>query len=139
MGFFVGLASVVTKSGIIKDDRDTPMRRVRHRDGRLLRGGIGLTTGLGWSDRWVFMFFSVFVLWMCRRMATLCARGWSLTTLCARWRHLTTLFTRWRRLTTPRVALSSLSSMTSAIQGLLFFLWISCDGLTRRGLTLFLQ
>ncbi|KAF8171133.1 hypothetical protein BJ912DRAFT_887235 [Pholiota molesta] len=43
-------ASVVTKSGIIKDDRDTPMRRVRHRDGRLLRGGIGLTTGLGWSD-----------------------------------------------------------------------------------------
>lgn len=33
-----------------KDSRDTPSRRVRHRDGRLLRGGIGLTTGLGWSD-----------------------------------------------------------------------------------------
>ncbi|KAG1855631.1 hypothetical protein DFJ58DRAFT_745442 [Suillus subalutaceus] len=33
-----------------KDSRDTPGRRVRHRDGRLLRGGIGLTTGLGWSD-----------------------------------------------------------------------------------------
>ncbi|KAF9471885.1 hypothetical protein BDN70DRAFT_925951 [Pholiota conissans] len=42
--------SVMTKSGIIKDERDTPMRRVRHRDGKLLRGGIGLTTGLGWSD-----------------------------------------------------------------------------------------
>ncbi|KAH6910859.1 60s acidic ribosomal protein [Coprinopsis sp. MPI-PUGE-AT-0042] len=42
--------STVTKSGVIKDERDTPMRRVRHRDGRLLRGGIGLTTGLGWSD-----------------------------------------------------------------------------------------
>ncbi|KAG1888143.1 hypothetical protein F4604DRAFT_1916061 [Suillus subluteus] len=27
-----------------KDSRDTPGRRVRHRDGRLLRGGIGLTT-----------------------------------------------------------------------------------------------
>ncbi|KAF7294413.1 Ribosomal protein 60S [Mycena kentingensis (nom. inval.)] len=33
-----------------KDTRDTPKRRVRHRDGKLLRGGIGLTTGLGWSD-----------------------------------------------------------------------------------------
>lgn len=39
-----------TKSSILKDNRDTPRRRVRHRDGRLLRGGIGLTTGLGWSD-----------------------------------------------------------------------------------------
>ncbi|KAI9464064.1 hypothetical protein BJY52DRAFT_1184460 [Lactarius psammicola] len=38
------------KSGIFKDERDTIRRRVRHRDGRLLRGGIGLTTGLGWSD-----------------------------------------------------------------------------------------
>ena len=47
------LASVMTKSGVAKDERDTPMRRVRHRDGKLLRGGIGLTTGLGWSDRWV--------------------------------------------------------------------------------------
>ncbi|KDR74606.1 hypothetical protein GALMADRAFT_227102 [Galerina marginata CBS 339.88] len=43
-------ASLMTKSGIIKDERDTPMRRVRHRDGKMLRGGIGLTTGLGWSD-----------------------------------------------------------------------------------------
>ncbi|KAG6874857.1 hypothetical protein C0992_006234 [Termitomyces sp. T32_za158] len=34
----------------LKDARDTVKRRVRHRDGRLLRGGIGLTTGLGWSD-----------------------------------------------------------------------------------------
>jgi hypothetical protein len=41
----------VTKSGIMKDERDTPKRRVRHRDGKLLRGGIGLTTELGWSDR----------------------------------------------------------------------------------------
>ncbi|KAA1472356.1 hypothetical protein DENSPDRAFT_176241 [Dentipellis sp. KUC8613] len=42
--------SMMTKSGIFKDERDTAKRRVRHRDGRLLRGGIGLTTGLGWSD-----------------------------------------------------------------------------------------
>jgi hypothetical protein len=34
----------------MKDERDTPKRRDRHRDGRLLRGGVGLTTGLGWSD-----------------------------------------------------------------------------------------
>ncbi|KAF8901944.1 hypothetical protein CPB85DRAFT_1457805 [Mucidula mucida] len=39
-----------TKSSILKDSRDTPRRRVRHKDGKLLRGGIGLTTGLGWSD-----------------------------------------------------------------------------------------
>ena len=44
----------MTKSGVIKDERDTPKRRTRHRDGRLLRGGIGLTTGLGWSDRFAF-------------------------------------------------------------------------------------
>jgi hypothetical protein len=43
--------SAKTKSGVFKDERDTIRRRVRHRDGRLLRGGIGLTTGLGWSDR----------------------------------------------------------------------------------------
>lgn len=42
--------TVMTKSGIYKDQRDTVQRRVRHRDGKLLRGGIGLTTGLGWSD-----------------------------------------------------------------------------------------
>ncbi|KIK61639.1 hypothetical protein GYMLUDRAFT_42656 [Collybiopsis luxurians FD-317 M1] len=39
-----------TKSGLLKDARDTTSRRRRHKDGRLLRGGIGLTTGLGWSD-----------------------------------------------------------------------------------------
>lgn len=44
------VSAVTTKSGIFKDERDTIRRRVRHRDGRLLRGGIGLTTGLGWSD-----------------------------------------------------------------------------------------
>jgi hypothetical protein len=42
--------SVMTKSGLYKDERDTLQRRNRHRDGALLRGGIGLTTGLGWSD-----------------------------------------------------------------------------------------
>ncbi|KAI0773092.1 hypothetical protein BD413DRAFT_312310 [Trametes elegans] len=44
------VGSVMTKSGLFKDERDTAKRRVRHRDGRLLAGGIGLTTGLGWSD-----------------------------------------------------------------------------------------
>ena len=44
--------TAITKSGVFKDERDTIRRRVRHRDGRLLRGGIGLTTGLGWSDRY---------------------------------------------------------------------------------------
>jgi len=44
------VVSVKTKSGVFKDERDTIRRRVRHRDGHLLRGGIGLTTGLGWSD-----------------------------------------------------------------------------------------
>jgi hypothetical protein len=38
-----------------KDTRDTPMRRTRHRDGKL-KGGVGLTTGLGWSDRSVLYF-----------------------------------------------------------------------------------
>ncbi|KAI0738244.1 hypothetical protein C8Q80DRAFT_1292565 [Daedaleopsis nitida] len=42
--------SIMTKGGLFKDERDTVKRRVRHRDGKLLRGGIGLTTGLGWSD-----------------------------------------------------------------------------------------
>ena len=46
-----------SKSGVVKDERDTATRRVRHRDGKLLRGGLGLTTGLGWSDRSVFFFF----------------------------------------------------------------------------------
>ncbi|KAI0824407.1 hypothetical protein BC628DRAFT_1411015 [Trametes gibbosa] len=44
------VGSMMTKSGLFKDERDTVKRRVRHRDGRLLAGGIGLTTGLGWSD-----------------------------------------------------------------------------------------
>ncbi|KAF8273570.1 hypothetical protein EI94DRAFT_1156458 [Lactarius quietus] len=44
------VSAATAKSGIFKDERDTMRRRVRHRDGRLLRGGIGLTTGLGWSD-----------------------------------------------------------------------------------------
>ncbi|KAI0267329.1 hypothetical protein BC834DRAFT_968846 [Gloeopeniophorella convolvens] len=48
-GSILSVAST-TKSGVIKDERDTHQRRVRHRDGRLLKGGIGLTTGLGWSD-----------------------------------------------------------------------------------------
>ncbi|KIY49964.1 hypothetical protein FISHEDRAFT_57857 [Fistulina hepatica ATCC 64428] len=48
--FSVSSAITKTKSGLTKDERDTPQRRVRHRDGRLLRGGLGLTTGLGWSD-----------------------------------------------------------------------------------------
>ncbi|KAG5350930.1 hypothetical protein C0989_008616 [Termitomyces sp. Mn162] len=48
----VSIASTTTSKGAhpLKDTRDTVKRRVRHRDGRLLRGGIGLTTGLGWSD-----------------------------------------------------------------------------------------
>ena len=47
--------STMTKSGIYRDPRDTARRRVRHRDQTLLRAGMGLTTGLGWSDRWVHM------------------------------------------------------------------------------------
>lgn len=49
----------MTKSGLQKDPRDTERRRVRHRDGRLLRAGMGLTTGLGWSDRWVPLIYCV--------------------------------------------------------------------------------
>ncbi|OCH90137.1 hypothetical protein OBBRIDRAFT_625055 [Obba rivulosa] len=44
------IGSMMTKSGYWKDPRDTERRRVRHRDGQLLRAGMGLTTGLGWSD-----------------------------------------------------------------------------------------
>lgn len=47
----VSAESVKTKSGLQKDPRDTERRRIRHKDGRLLRAGMGLTTGLGWSDR----------------------------------------------------------------------------------------
>ena len=43
----------MTKSGLFKDERDTVRRRQRHRDGKLLKEGLGLTTGLGWSDRCV--------------------------------------------------------------------------------------
>ncbi|KAH9850463.1 hypothetical protein C2E23DRAFT_835197 [Lenzites betulinus] len=42
--------STMTKSGVHKDPRDTHRRRVRHKDQSLLRAGMGLTTGLGWSD-----------------------------------------------------------------------------------------
>jgi hypothetical protein len=42
----------MTKSGVIKDERATPLR-----NGKLLRGGIGLTTGLGWSDGYVLVFY----------------------------------------------------------------------------------
>lgn len=49
-GSVMSMVSVMTKSGLMKDDRDTPKRRHRHRDGKTLRGGLGLTTGLGWSD-----------------------------------------------------------------------------------------
>ena len=54
--FLLGAASKA-----IKDERDTPKRRNRHRDQRLLRGGIGLTTGLGWSDRCVWSLCLLFV------------------------------------------------------------------------------
>lgn len=50
----VSTASVMTKSGVFKDERDTERRRMRHRNGKLLKEGLGLTTGLGWSDRCVF-------------------------------------------------------------------------------------
>ncbi|KAF7789739.1 hypothetical protein EIP86_000685 [Pleurotus ostreatoroseus] len=46
-----GTGSMTTKSGLFKDPRDTQRRRIRHRDGQLLKAGMGLTTGLGWSDR----------------------------------------------------------------------------------------
>ncbi|KAJ7449609.1 hypothetical protein FB451DRAFT_1530923 [Mycena latifolia] len=43
-------AAFPSTDSLLRDTRDTPKRRVRHRDGKTLRGGIGLTTGLGWSD-----------------------------------------------------------------------------------------
>ncbi|KAI0071250.1 hypothetical protein K474DRAFT_1669190 [Panus rudis PR-1116 ss-1] len=48
----LSVASTVgsVKSGLQRDPRDTQRRRQRHRDGRLLKAGMGLTTGLGWSD-----------------------------------------------------------------------------------------
>ncbi|KAI0665317.1 hypothetical protein C8Q78DRAFT_1084102 [Trametes maxima] len=42
--------STKTKSGVYRDPRDTHRRRQRHKDQTLLRAGMGLTTGLGWSD-----------------------------------------------------------------------------------------
>ncbi|KAF8953486.1 hypothetical protein BDZ97DRAFT_1404303 [Flammula alnicola] len=39
------VASTMTKSGVIKDERDTPNQRVRHRDGKLLI--LGLRRGMG--------------------------------------------------------------------------------------------
>ena len=33
-----------------RDERDNRVRKERHRDGETLREGVGLTTGLGWSD-----------------------------------------------------------------------------------------
>ncbi|KAI0764230.1 hypothetical protein BD413DRAFT_196757 [Trametes elegans] len=42
--------STMTKSGVYRDPRDTQRRRTRHKDQALLRAGMGLTTGLGWSD-----------------------------------------------------------------------------------------
>jgi len=52
--------SLMTSVSKLRDERDTPKRRRRHRDGGLLRGGIGLTTGLGWSDRF-FSFLSFLI------------------------------------------------------------------------------
>ncbi|KAJ8080387.1 hypothetical protein PM082_017220 [Marasmius tenuissimus] len=49
-GTTMSLRSVDSKASLLKDTRDTPVRRLRHKDGKLLRGGLGLTTGLGWSD-----------------------------------------------------------------------------------------
>ncbi|KAH7107203.1 hypothetical protein BKA62DRAFT_231304 [Auriculariales sp. MPI-PUGE-AT-0066] len=40
----------LSQSTVPKDERDTHRRRNRHRNGRLLSEGVGLTTGLGWSD-----------------------------------------------------------------------------------------
>lgn len=51
--FFWLNRATATTSGILKDERNTPMRKERHRNGKMLRGGLGLTTGLGWSDRFV--------------------------------------------------------------------------------------
>ena len=50
----------MTKFGVAKDECDTPMQRMRHRDGKLLRGGIGLTTGLGWCVGFIYFLISCF-------------------------------------------------------------------------------
>ncbi|KAI6133736.1 hypothetical protein EV401DRAFT_1883333 [Pisolithus croceorrhizus] len=41
---------LLTSSKHLKDLRDTSRRRTRHRNEKLLKGGIGLPTGLGWTD-----------------------------------------------------------------------------------------
>jgi hypothetical protein len=50
MSWSVSAVSNKTKSGLCTDKRDTIRRCVRQRDGKLLRCGIGFTTGLGWSE-----------------------------------------------------------------------------------------
>ncbi|KAI6163617.1 hypothetical protein EDD17DRAFT_1506965 [Pisolithus thermaeus] len=42
---------LLTSSKHLKDLRDTSRRWTRHCDEKLLKGGIGLPTGLGWTDR----------------------------------------------------------------------------------------
>ncbi|KAG7088083.1 hypothetical protein E1B28_012114 [Marasmius oreades] len=49
-GSVISVRSTDSKASLFKDTRDTPVRRLRHKDGKLLKGGLGLTTGLGWSD-----------------------------------------------------------------------------------------
>ncbi|KAF9262945.1 hypothetical protein L218DRAFT_372407 [Marasmius fiardii PR-910] len=49
-GSTMSLRSTASNTSLLKDVRDTPVRRLRHKDGKLLKGGLGLTTGLGWSD-----------------------------------------------------------------------------------------
>jgi hypothetical protein len=46
----ISTASNMMMSGLYKGTRDTTRRRVRHDDGKLLGGGTGLMTGLGWRD-----------------------------------------------------------------------------------------
>ena len=62
-GLLATFGSAMTKSGLYKDERDTVVRRRRHRDRKLLLGGLGLTTGLVWSDRCVVSFlFVIYIL-----------------------------------------------------------------------------
>ena len=52
------LASIMTKTGVAKDEQDTDMWQGSHRDGKSLRDEIRLTTRLGWSDRYVEVIFN---------------------------------------------------------------------------------
>ncbi|KAG8786187.1 hypothetical protein FRC15_011944 [Serendipita sp. 397] len=45
-----GRASWISSKNSLKVPRVNDKRKRRHRDGKLLREGVGLTTGLGWSD-----------------------------------------------------------------------------------------